>query len=167
MCLLRMQLTHQPARRTVCQLSGHTECVRNQLRHGCLRSFLELHLIDRNSGRLVRQHDQGYQIRWHIQGMYLPPRDSRKLFANNAQVISMWEAFAGCKSLQRIPTGLFDSMRTLQGVRLLFKNCSSLTGESPYTLISGKKVHLYDVRITRMNSLKSPVTPARLTTVRT
>lgn len=76
--------------------------------------------------------------------MYLPPRDSRKLFANNAQVISMWEAFAGCKSLQRIPTGLFDSMRTLQGVRLLFKNCSSLTGESPYTLISGKKVHLYE-----------------------
>lgn len=67
-----------------------------------------------------------------------------KLFANNTQVISMWEAFAGCKSLQRIPTGLFDSMRTLQAVRLLFKNCSSLTGESPYTLINGKKVHLYE-----------------------
>lgn len=67
-----------------------------------------------------------------------------KLFANNTQVISMWEAFAGCKSLQRIPTGLFDSMRTLQAVRLLFKSCSSLTGESPYTLINGKKVHLYE-----------------------
>lgn len=67
-----------------------------------------------------------------------------KLFANNTQVISMWEAFAGCKSLQRIPAGLFDSMRTLQAVRLLFKNCSSLTGESPYTLINGEKVHLYE-----------------------
>ena len=67
-----------------------------------------------------------------------------KLFANNTQVISMWEAFAGCRSLQRIPTGLFDSMRTLQAVRLLFKSCSSLTGESPYTLINGKKVHLYE-----------------------
>lgn len=67
-----------------------------------------------------------------------------KLFANNTQVISMWEAFAGCKSLQRIPAGLFDSMRTLQAVRLLFKSCSSLTGESPYTLINGKKVHLYE-----------------------
>lgn len=67
-----------------------------------------------------------------------------KLFANNTQVISMWEAFAGCKSLQRIPTGLFDSMRTLQAVRLLFKSCSSLTGESPYTLINGEKVHLYE-----------------------
>lgn len=67
-----------------------------------------------------------------------------KLFANNTQVISMWEAFAGCKSLQRIPAGLFDSMRTLQAVRLLFKNCSSLIGESPYTLINGEKVHLYE-----------------------
>lgn len=56
----------------------------------------------------------------------------------------MWEAFAGCKSLQRIPVGLFDSMRTLQAVRLLFKSCSSLTGESPYTLINGEKVHLYE-----------------------
>ena len=26
----------------------------------------------------------------------------------------------------------------------LFNGCSSLTGESPYTMIDGKKVHLYE-----------------------
>lgn len=67
-----------------------------------------------------------------------------KLFENNTLVTTMIEAFAGCKNLQRIPAGLFDSMRCLQGIQSLFKDCSSLTGESPYTLINGEKVHLYE-----------------------
>ena len=39
--------------------------------------FLELHLIDRNPGRLVRQYDQDYQVRWYIQGCTSLRRDPK------------------------------------------------------------------------------------------
>ena len=94
-----------------------------------------------------------------------------KLFTNNPAVTSFANTFDGCKALQSIPTGLFDNNRkvtnfryTFQGCTSLksipeklfanntkvtnfsytFKNCSALIGESPYTMIDGQKVHLYE-----------------------
>lgn len=67
-----------------------------------------------------------------------------ELFAQNTRLRQIDFAFSGCKSLTRIPTGLFDNARMIQTARNVFSYNSSLNGESPYTLIDGKKVHLYE-----------------------
>ena len=96
------------------------------------------------------------------------PKD---LFANNKEVVEMCSLFADCSSLTEVPEGLLSSMPSLSSVEELFENCSSLKkvpvslfdnnrrivnfnkafyhcieleGESPYTVIDGKKYHLYE-----------------------
>ena len=66
------------------------------------------------------------------------------LFDHNPEVTYISYSFEGCSSLRSVPTGLFDKMRILQSTTRLFYGCQSLTGESPYTLINGEKVHLYE-----------------------
>lgn len=66
------------------------------------------------------------------------------LFAHNTQTSNVSQAFYECKQLNKVPVTLFDHMRMLQNTNLLFYNCTSLTGESPYTVINGQKVHLYE-----------------------
>ena len=66
------------------------------------------------------------------------------LFANNKELRTINFAFSGCRSLTSLPAGLFDQNRMLQSVSNAFSGCSSLTGESPYTLVNGQKVHLYE-----------------------
>ncbi len=71
-----------------------------------------------------------------------------KLFANCPKVTSFSRTFLACKTLKSVPAGLFDNNRKVTdfGSRFygLFQNCSALTGESPYTVIDGQKVHLYE-----------------------
>ena len=66
------------------------------------------------------------------------------LFDHNPEVTYISYSFEGCSSLRSVPTNLFDKMRILQSTTRLFYGCQSLTGESPYTLINGEKVHLYE-----------------------
>lgn len=66
------------------------------------------------------------------------------LFANNKKLRNMEFAFAGCKSLTSLPASLFDQNRMLESIYDAFSGCSSLSGESPYSVIDGKKVHLYE-----------------------
>ena len=71
-----------------------------------------------------------------------------KLFANCPKVTSFSRTFLACKTLKSVPAGLFDNNRKVTdfGSRFfgLFESCSALTGESPYTVIDGQKVHLYE-----------------------
>ena len=66
------------------------------------------------------------------------------MFDHNPEVTYISYSFEGCSSLRSVPTNLFDKMRILQSTTRLFYGCQSLTGESPYTLINGEKVHLYE-----------------------
>lgn len=93
------------------------------------------------------------------------------LFHNNTMASSFICTFYGCKSLARIPKGLFQTCNRAEIFHGTFRQCSSLitipadlfdfcthiscltetfsgceklTGESPYTVINGKKVHLYE-----------------------
>ncbi len=52
--------------------------------------------------------------------------------------------FAGDTVLSTVPTDIFDNNKKLNTYLIAFQNCSSLTGESPYTMVSGQKVHLYE-----------------------
>ena len=66
------------------------------------------------------------------------------LFNHNANVSDISQAFSHCSKLKQIPVSLFDHMRMLQTTSELFYNCNMLTGESPYTVVNGQKVHLYE-----------------------
>lgn len=63
--------------------------------------------------------------------------------------ITFSECFAECASLKSIPASLFDTVRRINYIDDCFYNCRSLTGESPYTIITAEdgtqtKVHLYE-----------------------
>lgn len=66
------------------------------------------------------------------------------LFKNNVDLMSFRCAFEGCKNLNSIPVTLLDNNRKLFDCGSAFADCVSLTGESPYTMIQGNKVHLYE-----------------------
>jgi hypothetical protein len=66
------------------------------------------------------------------------------LFSKNEEVEFFSNCFSGCHSLIRIPVGLFDKNRRVTRFSRCFSECYHWKGESPYTMINGKKVHLYD-----------------------
>ena len=68
------------------------------------------------------------------------------LFANNSAVTDFFRTFYGCLALKSIPSSLFDNNRKVSSFSFTctFHGCSALTGESPYTMIDGQKVHLYE-----------------------
>ena len=70
----------------------------------------------------------------------LPP----DLFANCGNVTDFGSCFEGCTGLTSIPSSIFDNCRKVTDFSRTFFSCSNLTGESPYTIINGLKVHLYE-----------------------
>ncbi len=58
--------------------------------------------------------------------------------------ITFTDCFFGCSSLTEIPSSLFDTVRRINFIDGCFAGCTSLTGESPYTMIGETKVHLYE-----------------------
>ncbi len=67
-----------------------------------------------------------------------------KLFANNPSLMRLSYTFADCSSVTAMPVGLFDNNTVLEALRGTFRGCVSMAGESPYTMVDGKKVHLYE-----------------------
>ena len=66
------------------------------------------------------------------------------LFAKCPDVESISSIFAECSSLTGIPSELFDNNRKIIDFSYTFRDCRNLSGETPYTVIDGKKVHLYE-----------------------
>ena len=62
----------------------------------------------------------------------------------NTTSVSFQECFTYCTSLKSVPAGLFDNAKKAKNFTRTFANCTSLTGESPYTVHSGAKIHLYE-----------------------
>lgn len=52
--------------------------------------------------------------------------------------------FASCTSLKSIPSALFDKALMASKFDYAFAGCTGLTGESPYTMYNGNKIHLYE-----------------------
>lgn len=77
------------------------------------------------------------------------PADLFSAIGTKTSSITFAECFSGCSSLKSLPSSLFDTVRRINYIDECFKNCISLTGESPYTIIVGadgteKRVHLYE-----------------------
>lgn len=63
--------------------------------------------------------------------------------------VTFAECFFNCSSLKSLPASLFDTVRRINYIDGCFYGCASLTGESPYTVITDengeqKKIHLYE-----------------------
>ena len=59
-------------------------------------------------------------------------------------LLRLVSTFAGCSSLTALPSALFDGCPALTDVEGAFMNCTALSGESPFTVVDGEKVHLYE-----------------------
>jgi len=79
------------------------------------------------------------------------------LFRNCPNASSFEGTFNYCISLKTIPAGLFDNNRKVTNFSNTFGWCYNIIGETPYTTINGKKVHLYE----RINFPDYFVTPIR------
>lgn len=67
--------------------------------------------------------------------------------------------FNGCTSLESVPAGLFDNCKAVNSFASTFAGCEALTGESPYTVVEGAKVHLYERSAD--NGFKAPSTKTK------
>ena len=65
-------------------------------------------------------------------------------FEGGTKSVTFAKCFYGCSALKSLPAGLFDTVRRISSINNCFDGCKSLTGESPYTIIDGEKIHLYE-----------------------
>ena len=66
------------------------------------------------------------------------------LFDSLTEATRFQSTFVNCKALTSVPVSLLDKCRKVNMTMYMFSGCSSLEGESPYTMVDGKKVHLYE-----------------------
>lgn len=57
---------------------------------------------------------------------------------------NFFTTFENCTSLAEIPIGLFDHCTQIYNLIGTFAGCKNLEGESPYTIVEGNKIHLYE-----------------------
>ena len=84
------------------------------------------------------------------------PEDLFSAVGTKTSAITFAECFMNCSSLRNLPAGLFDTVRRINYIDNCFDGCSSLTGESPYTMIGDQKVHLYE----RVKGDDFPIVPS-------
>ena len=54
-----------------------------------------------------------------------------------------WQTFTDCVKLKELPVNVFDNNRKIKMFQEVFIFCR-IEGESPYTIINGRKIHLYE-----------------------
>lgn len=59
-------------------------------------------------------------------------------------VKSFESAFEGCSILEAVPVSIFDHANQAVNFRRCFYGVTAVTGESPYTVVGGEKIHLYE-----------------------
>ena len=66
------------------------------------------------------------------------------LFVTCTKVTSFRGIFYNNSSMQSIPSGIFSANLKVTNFEEAFYYCSNLTGETPYEIINGVKVHIYE-----------------------
>ena len=66
------------------------------------------------------------------------------LFDKHPNAVKFNFTFADCTGIESVPVSLFDNCRKATAFTQTFRACSAWQGESPYTLVDGTKVHLYE-----------------------
>ena len=68
----------------------------------------------------------------------------KDVFKGCTENTSFNQAFSSCEKLRSVPADIFDDCRKVTDFRFTFRYNTAMSGESPYTLVDGKKVHLYE-----------------------
>lgn len=84
------------------------------------------------------------------------PEDLFSAIGTKTSSITFAECFMNCKSLKSLPAGLFDTVRRINYIDNCFDGCTSLSGESPYTMIGDQKIHIYE----RVKGDDFPIVPS-------
>ena len=84
------------------------------------------------------------------------PADLFSAIGTKTSSITFAECFMNCSSLKSLPAGLFDTVRRINYIDNCFDGCTSLTGESPYTMIGDQKIHIYE----RVKGDDFPIVPS-------
>lgn len=66
------------------------------------------------------------------------------LFDKHPNAVKFSFTFGDCTGLESVPVSLFDNCRKATAFTQTFRECPAWKGESPYTMVDGKKVHLYE-----------------------
>lgn len=66
------------------------------------------------------------------------------LFDSCTECTDFQGLFTDCSNLRIIPVNIFDNCKKVTNFGSTFSNCSALEVESPYTLVNGEKIHLYE-----------------------
>ncbi len=82
-------------------------------------------------------------------GLESIPAELFSAIGTKTSSITFEECFLECANLKTIPTSLFDTTKRINYINSCFEGCTSLTGESPYTIVTNAegeevKVHLYE-----------------------
>lgn len=83
---------------------------------------------------------------------------SKDLFRDVTEATNVSGLFQGCTSLTSFPVDFFDNMTKITNVGNLFNGCSGIVGESPYTVVDGTKVHIYERTNTAATGMASIAT---------
>lgn len=83
---------------------------------------------------------------------------SKALFKDQTLVTNVNGMFSGCTGLVSFPVDFFDEMVKITNVGNLFNGCVNITGESPYTVVNGKKIHIYERTNTAETGMSSIAT---------
>lgn len=75
-------------------------------------------------------------------------------FKNCSKATSFAQIFYSCSSLETVPAGIFDDCISATNFSFTFSG-TKLKGESPYTMVDGVKVHLYE-RAEHTDRFKKP-----------
>lgn len=66
------------------------------------------------------------------------------LFVDCKKLSSIDYLFNGCENLRNVPVNIFDNNLNLASIFRAFFGCPKLYQESPYSIVNGKKYHLYE-----------------------
>lgn len=66
------------------------------------------------------------------------------LFDNCSLASDITGLFYSCRNLKVLPVNLFDNLRKITLFDDCFRYCFSWAGESPYTVVNGRKIHFYE-----------------------
>ena len=84
------------------------------------------------------------EMNYAFQSCYNLKKIPEGLFDNCPEIYTFESTFNCCSSLVAVPTDIFDNQVKVKNFQYTFGWTHQLQGESPYSMVNGKKVHLYE-----------------------
>jgi len=94
--------------------------------------------------QLFSKNTKAQDFSYSFQSVYGISSIPAHLFDNCSETHTVNGTFRNCNNIKSIPISLFDNLRNVVDFQCTFTDCYQIEGESPYSIIDGIKVHLYE-----------------------